>query len=281
MSTGPKLAVVLGGGGMRGLAHIGVLKALRRRGIVPDTYVGTSVGSLIGAMAAGGMAPEEIEEVGLSVRSEDILDYSWWSLLWRRRRARALCRGRALHDFVRRVLPVDDFARLQVPLYVFAVNLDTGQEVTFGMAGFTEVPIHDCVVASCSIPGIFAPKRISRYHFVDGSLTDSLPIKVAVYLRAQRILAVHLDALGAGSAGRWADGSLGISAILTQAQAIQSQALVGWSLRHFERAPVVLVRPNVAGHGLFAFGEARSLIEEGERAAEEVLDRLRETLGRS
>ena len=72
MIDGKKIAVVLGGGGMKGLAHIGALKALHRHGIVPDEYIGTSVGSFIAAMAAGGLSPDQIEDIGLSIRREDI-----------------------------------------------------------------------------------------------------------------------------------------------------------------------------------------------------------------
>ena len=68
MIDGKKVAVVLGGGGMKGLAHIGALKALHRHGIVPDEYIGTSVGGYIGALAAGGLSPDQIEEIGRRCR---------------------------------------------------------------------------------------------------------------------------------------------------------------------------------------------------------------------
>lgn len=257
---------------MRGVAHVGVLRALRAHAIAPDMYVGTSVGSFVAALAAGGMSPQEIEEVARSIRPDDILDYSWWGLLWKRRRATALCRGRALHDFVRRTLPQDDFARLLVPLYVFTVNLDTGQETVFGMEGFTQVPIHDAVVASCSIPGIFPPKRIHGYRFVDGSLTDSLPIKVALYHRADVVIAVYLDVLDATSPPARNGEATGISTVIARAQTILSRALLEWSLRYFDRSKVILIRPNVAKHGLFEFDDLDRLIAEGERAAETALD---------
>src|SRR5450631_3304873 len=92
MIDGKKVAVVLGGGGMKGLAHIGALKALHRHGIVPDEYIGTSVGSFIAAMAAGGLSPEQIEDIGLSIRRHDILDYDWLGLLWRRGASQPLSR---------------------------------------------------------------------------------------------------------------------------------------------------------------------------------------------
>jgi NTE family protein len=127
--NGKKVTLVLGGGGMKGLAHIGVLKALRAWGIEPDEYVGTSVGSFIAALAAGGMPIDDIEDVALGIEKEDILDSNWLSLLWKRGGSRSLYRGRAIHDFIRRTLPVDRFEDLQKPLYMTAVNLTRGEEV--------------------------------------------------------------------------------------------------------------------------------------------------------
>lgn len=273
MIDGKKVALVLGGGGLRGLAHVGVLKELAHRGIVPDEYVGTSVGSFIAAMAAGGMTAAEIEEVARGVRREDILDYNFWGLLFKRGRAKSMYRGKALHDFIRRTLPVDDFSQLLSPLYIHSVNLDTGQETVWGMPGLTEVPIHDCVVASCAIPGIFPPKRINRFHFVDGSLTDSLPLKVAVYNGAGLIIAVFLDAFN-GSNGEAKNG-LGIPGVLTKAQVILSRTLLELNLNHFKNTPIVLVQPKVSGYGLFGFNDADRLIDAGREAAENVLDDMR------
>ena len=84
-----KVAVVFGGGGMKGLAHIGALKALQRHGIVPDEYIGTSVGSYIAAMAAGGFTGDQIEEIALGIRRRDILDYNWLGLICRPGRSRS------------------------------------------------------------------------------------------------------------------------------------------------------------------------------------------------
>lgn len=269
MLNGKKVAVVLGGGGMKGLAHVGVLKALRAWGVEPDEYVGTSAGSYVAALAAGGLAPDEIEETALSIRKADILDSNWLSLLWKRGEARSLYRGKAFHDFVRRTLPVDRFPELRKPLYMTAVNLTRAEEVIWGMPGLTEVPIHDCVVASCSIPGIFPPKRITRYYFVDGSLADTLPIKVAVYLNAEIIIGVYLESFDREHSR--ANPPVGISDVLMQSQMVLSRTIFQHNLRHFQEAPLVLIRPFVGGFGMFQFEETAALIAEGERAANEVL----------
>lgn len=265
MNDGRKLSVVLGGGGMKGLAHIGALKVLYRWGLVPDELVGTSVGAYIAAMAAGGMPLAEIEEVALAIRQEDILDFNWLGLLTRRGRARSLYRGKAIHDFFRRTLPVDRFDQLLVPLFVTSVDLESAREVVWGMPGFTEVPIHDCLVASCSIPGIYPPKKINRFHFVDGSLVDSLPVKVAVYRKADLIIAVYLEPKDMSARGV---NRRGVAAILQQSQSILSRTLVAHNLKHFEKAPIVLIQPQVQDFGLFDFENHAAVIRAGELAAE-------------
>jgi NTE family protein len=268
MMQGKKVVIVLGGGGTKGLAHIGVLKVLERYGIAPDEYVGTSVGAYIGALAAGGMSAGEIEDVALSLRRGDILDYNWLGLLVHRGRARSLYRGKALHDFIRRTLPVDRFDRLPRPLYVTSVELASAREVIWGMPGYREVPIHDCVVASCAIPGIFPPKRINQHYFVDGSLVDTLPVKVAAYNKADLILAVYLEPRDAVASGIERKG---IAAILQQSQSILSRTLARHNLRYFEREPIVLIQPRVADHGMFEFDHTAEVIRAGEEAAEAAL----------
>jgi len=253
---------------MKGLAHIGALKALHRHGIVPDEYIGTSVGGYIGALAAGGLSAEQIEEIGLSIRRRDILDYDWLGLFWKRGLSRSLYRGKALHDFFRRTIPIDRWDDLSKPLYVTSVDLGSSQEVIWGMPGYREIPVHDCVVASCSIPGIYPPKKINEYHFVDGSLVDTLPIKVAVYTKADLILAVYLEPRDAPATRIERKG---VAAILQQSQSILSRTLVRHNLHYFDRAPIVLIQPNVAEHGIFDFEENAACIRAGELAAEVTL----------
>lgn len=263
-----KVAVVLGGGGMKGLAHIGALKALYRHGIVPDEYIGTSVGSYIAALAAGGFHPDQIEDIALSITRRDILDYNWLGLLFGAGRSRSLYRGKALHDFFRRTIPVDRWDDLKSPLYITSVDLGSMQEVIWGMPGYREIPVHDCVVASCSIPGIYPPKKINEYHFVDGSLVDVLPVKIAVYTKADLIIAVYLEPREVTATHV---EKKGVAAILQQSQSILSRTLVRHNLHYFDKAPIVLIQPHVAEHGIFDFDNNAAVIRAGELAAEVTL----------
>jgi NTE family protein len=265
MFQGKRVSLVLGGGGLKGLAHIGVLKVLARYGIVPDEYVGTSVGSIVAALAAGGLMPEEIERIALQIRKPDILDYDWKGLLLRRGRVRSLYCGRALRAWLQRTLPVTKFDQMMKPAYFATVDINGGQFVVWGRAGFCEPQVDACVAASCAIPGIYPPVEIAGRYYMDGSLMDTLPIRVATAGKGDLIIAVYLEELDRGAPR--SVQRLGIGAILEQAQAIVSQTILRLNLNRFDGAPIVLIQPRVRSHGMFQFDRTESVIRAGEDAA--------------
>lgn len=270
MLNGRRVSVVLGGGGLKGLAHIGVLKVLASRGIVPDEYVGTSVGSIVAALAAGGLHPEQIERIALDIRRPDILDYDWMGLILRRGRVRSLYRGVALRSWLRRVLPVDRFDRLVRPAYFTSVDVNSGEQVVWGRPEASGPPLYECVAASCAIPGIYPPMEIGGRHYLDGSLVDTLPVRSATVGRTDLILAVYLDEVDA--APTRSIQRLGIGAIMEQAQSIVSRTLMNLRLHRFHGAPVAVIRPRVRSHGMFQFDRTGEVIRAGEEAALRALD---------
>lgn len=270
MTPQKKITLVLGGGGMKGLAHIGVLKVIQRLGIVPDEYVGTSVGALVAALAAGGMSAKEIEDIALRLQKKDILDFNWDGLLARRGQTASLYRGEALQRFVKKVIAVDSFDKLPHPLYVTTVNINTGREVLWGLPGHDDIPIHKCVAASCSIPGIFPPKAIRGEYYVDGSIADPLPLKIAYYHNTAVAIAVYLDSPRSISSGRIVQDEGAVS-IITHAQSITSRKLVEHSVEECRNLPYVMVEPIVIYHGIFEFRHLQRVIVAGERAAEEAI----------
>jgi NTE family protein len=271
MFQGRRVSVVLGGGGLKGLAHIGVLKVFAAHGIVPDEYVGTSVGSIVAALAASGLAPEEIERHALSIRRSDILDYDWKGLILRRGKVRSLYRGMALRAWLRRVLPVDRFDKLATPAYFTAVDLNSGEERIWGPDTAADLSLQDCVASSCAIPGMYPPVEISGRYFVDGTLVDTLPVRAA-HARAQdMILAVYLDE-NDDSPGNSIQ-RLGFGAILEQAQSIVSLTMLSLRLHQFTRAPVTIIRPHVRSHRMFQFDHTDEVIRAGEAAALQAIAR--------
>jgi len=154
-----KVTIVLSGGGLRGMAHVGALKAIRALDIPVHEYIGTSMGSLVCALAAGGMDIEGMERLALDLKSEDILDLRLLHFIRKRLRARSFYEGERLHRYIERVLPIDSFKLLDKPLLVNAVELSRGEEVYWGTEEADDIPVHEAVYGSCALPGVFLPSR--------------------------------------------------------------------------------------------------------------------------
>lgn len=176
----PRVALVLGGGGPRGFAHIGVLKVLESEGIVPDVVVGSSIGALVGALYAHGMPVAEMERLAMEFSPLDFVSLSL---------SGARADGRAIEDFVNRQVEGKPLEGLRRPLVAVAVRQPEGRLVAFneGNAGVA-------VRASSALPGRFAPVRIMGTSYVDGDEASPVPIRVARELGAEVVIAVDVSA---------------------------------------------------------------------------------------
>jgi NTE family protein len=159
-----KTGLVLSGGGARGVAHLGVLKALDELGVVIDCISGTSAGALAGALYAQGLKPDAIfglvKNMGLfnSVRPA-----------WART---GLLNMDGMKELLLKTIPVNNFNSLKIPLTVAATDIRRGQ-----VHYFTEGELIPAILASCSIPAIFNPVSVNGNLYVDGGLVDNLPVK--------------------------------------------------------------------------------------------------------
>jgi NTE family protein len=138
-SDAPRTVLVLGGGGMKGMAHIGVWKALEESGVHPDAIVGTSIGALIGACLAGGMTWRDLSEVARQLKKEDIISINRRAVWLGGVRESSVFEGEHYLEFLKRMLPVQSFSELRTPLRFNTVSLVTGKEVWFG-DGMDESP---------------------------------------------------------------------------------------------------------------------------------------------
>jgi NTE family protein len=265
-----KVTLVLSGGGLRGLAHIGVLRAMRALGVPVHEYIGTSMGSLICALAAGGLEVREMEQYALSLKSTDILDLSPMNIITSRFRAGGLHRGERLHEYIQRIIPIDSFKLLEKPLLVNSVDLDLGEEVYWGSEGRDEIPIHDAVYSSCAIPGIFPPLKYNGSYFVDGGVGNNLPVHVAYKRGADLIIAVML---GVPPRERDAEpvANGGIINIILQSTGIMMRRMLELQLKEYYEYPLILIEPRASSRRMFDFDEADRSIRAGERAALNVL----------
>ena len=267
-----RVLVVLSGGGMKGLAHIGALRVLRRLDLPIVAWAGTSVGSMVAAYAASGMTVAEVENIGLSVKKRDIVDFDWLGMLWKRTGVRAFNKGKRLHQFVRRTVPVDSFDRLKTPLYVNAVELGSGTNVVFGLPGLRDVSLHDALTASCSIPGIFPAVTIRERQFVDGAVIDNLQLRLARVLDVDFVVAVNLRNFTPmkDSVVR----NLGALDVMNRGNDLTGQAITETNLATRIDVPGIIIHPEVSQHHYLGFDNTPALIAAGERATEAAFARF-------
>ncbi len=263
-----KTVLVLGGGGMRGLAHVGVLRAVRRLGIRVDEIVGTSIGAILGSLTALGRTPEQIEEISRSLGQRDFFRLDFLRFLRRGWRCESVYSGHGLRRFLRAQLGQTRFQDLPLPFTCTAVAVSTGATVTFGMKGLDQVSVADAVYASCTLPGVFEPLRIGDERYFDGGIVDSCPIRIARARGATRILAVDLAVRTQREPVAYKPS---LPFLFLRAFEILEASLLEQYLHESVRADVVLVQPEVAHHGRFDFRQLSAVVETGERATEAAL----------
>jgi len=160
-----KIGLALSGGGVKGLCHAGVLKALEEVGIKPDIISGVSSGSLVGALYSDGYTPDEIavcfEEISFRNMTEIRLPHG------------GFFKTDIFRKFLTKKLHARTFEELSIPLRVVATDMDKGQSVTFQNG-----PLIDPIVASCTFPVLFIPKIINGTHYVDGGVLKNFPVSI-------------------------------------------------------------------------------------------------------
>src|SRR5688500_6430906 len=152
-----RIALVLGGGGMKGFAHIGVLRALEESGVRPSLYAGTSIGALLSAAYVGGMTIDEMERRALSLRRRDLFRINHVGMLLERMRSPSIYLDEPLRALCTSAVPNVTFEELGVPLLINTVDVERGTQVVWGLPGLRDVRIDDAVYASCALPGFFPP----------------------------------------------------------------------------------------------------------------------------
>jgi len=178
----PRVALVLGGGAARGFAHVGVIRALEQEKIPIDLIVGTSVGSLIGALYAYEMNSFELEWTAFSLEKDDLLDYALLSA------SMGPIKGERLEAFVNKKVPVANIESLKIPFAAVATDLNRGTRVVLDHG-----PLARAIRASCAIPGVFQPVEHQGKLLVDGGTVDNLPVAVAREKGADVVIAVDIS----------------------------------------------------------------------------------------
>ncbi len=263
-----KTAFALSGGGARGAAQVGMLRALLEAGIRPDLVVGTSVGAWNGAWIASDPTATSLDRLAEVWRqiTRASFDMVWWRAARNMvRRRPSLYDGRGIARLLARYLRVHTFEDLAVPLHVVAIDLSNGRKAVFSSG-----PLTPAVLASSAIPGIFPPISIDGRQHVDGGMVDPTGLETAVELGARRVYV-----LDCGYAGRLAAPLGSMNAVVDHAFQIAAQHRTRWTMERLERkAEIVHLRPSVGFlKQSMDFGYTQSYIDEGYRYAREALSR--------
>ena len=246
-----KIGITLSGGGARGFAHIGVLQALEEVGVYPDVICGTSAGAIIGVMYAQGYGPREI----LKISEESNLRKVFKLVLPRR----GLSKQDYVHRQLQKYIPDNSFKSLKRKFFVGVTNLNAGKHEIWD-----EGPLHDLVIASSAVPGVFQPIEIEGRYYVDGGVMNNMPAHPIRHL---------CDFLVASNAVTKVEKSSeelnGIKSILARVFEI---SLWYRSRLHYDACDLVVEPDGLNDFHIFNFGKAKEIFELGYIAAKKELD---------
>ncbi len=250
-----RIGIALGGGAAKGFAHIGVIKMLEANGFAPAVVSGTSAGSVVGALYASGMNAFEMQEKAVALDEAKIRDLQLSS--------GGLVLGQKLEDYVNEQVRRKPLEQMAKPFVVVATRLEDGERTVFARGNTGQA-----VRASSSVPGVFQPVTIGKYHFVDGGIVSPVPVDAARQLGAEIVIAVDISNKARGQTPGNMLGALN-----------QSIAIMGQKLGQAELARAdVIIRPQVLDIGAADFSQRANAIVEGEKAALAVMPQIRERI---
>ncbi|MBI5600233.1 MAG: patatin-like phospholipase family protein [Gemmatimonadetes bacterium] len=271
----PRVALVLGGGGLKGFAHIGALRALEERGVRPTLIAGTSIGALIAAAYVRGLTIEHMEDRALSLRKPDLFRVDHLGMVVKRMLSPSLYLEQPLQHIVDSLAPEGTFRDLSIPLLVNTVDLERGTQVTWGLPGLQDVRVTDAVYASCALPGFFPPRVIEGRTCVDGGVMENTPAMM-VARHVDAVIAVDVGSTSLTAARRVREK--GFASIFMRSAQLMMRSLQQMQLTAWRGPPLLLVRPAVWQFNWFSFAHTRAMIDAGYDAACEALDGVGDAL---
>lgn len=176
-----KIALVLSGGGARGISHIGAIKALEEYGLKPDIISGTSAGAFVGALIAYGYSADAIFEIILKTRFSTYLRFGFST--------GGLLKIDKIEDILKKYIPENSFEALKTPLVVTATDLHAVEEISFRTGNLARI-----VLASCCLPGIFKPLHLEGRDLIDGAVFNNLPV-TPIEKESDYIIGIHCNPL--------------------------------------------------------------------------------------
>ena len=255
-----KIGLALSGGGARGFAHVGVIKALAAHGIRFDMIAGTSAGSLVGGALAAGLSADEVEAMARRAGYLNTMRPSF--------SPRGLLSNAPLGEFLRREYPVDRFEDTAIPFAATAYDIKAGEEVVMQGEGDMIFAIR----ASCSVPGVFVPlKDADGRILVDGAVSSALPAAIARKMGADIVIAVDVLACG-GTFMTNPRTALGIAVRSTL-------SLIRSSSRNQHYLADIVIEPAISHLRPDQIGKRDEFIALGEKAGNERVDEILKLIG--
>lgn len=270
-----RFALVLGGGGLKGFAHIGVLRALEERGLRPSVICGTSIGSLIAASYLGGMSIDDMERHAIALRQPDLFRVDHVGMVMRRMKNFSLYLEAPLRKLVAEVVPDIKLDAMPTRLLVNTVDIERGAQLVWGLPGLRDVSARDAVYASCALPGFFPPARIKGRLCVDGSVMDNVPSDPAAP-DMDAIIAVDVGSTSIAISRQTQRG--GFAAIYMRSAQVMMHALENEQMMRWGRPPMLLIRPPIWYYPWFTFARTREIIAAGYTSTHELLDAIGDKL---
>ena len=254
-----KIGLALGGGAARGFAHIGVIKALEAQGIVPDIVVGTSAGSLVGALYAAGNNGFALHKLALDMDEAAISDWSVPLFA----KSTGVLKGEALQNYVNRTVNHVPLEKLKIRFGAVATDLNSGLPILF-QRGNTGAAVR----ASSAVPSVFQPVRIGDHLYVDGGLVSPVPVRFAREMGADFVIAVNI------SSQPEAQPSSSSVDVLLQTFAIMGQSINQHELKDAD----IVIQPRLGGMKGNDFNGRNTAILAGEQAASAAMPEIKRKL---
>ena len=290
LKTRPRIGLVLGGGGARGAAHIGVLRVLEANNIPIDYIAGTSMGAIVGGLYASGMSPAEIEELfeetdwkdlfsdkpsnkDLSFRHKQdqrrLIDFEVGIKNWKIALPRGLIAGQKLNFLLQsktlQTTDVNSFDNLPIAFRAIATDIETGEMVVLDKGNLAET-----IRASMSVPAVFAPVEIDGHLLVDGGIANNLPVDIVKQMGADIVIAVKV-----GTPLSSLDELKSVIDISAQVIAIMTSQNIKKQIELLGNKDI-LVEPNLEGYSSSDFIKTSQIVKIGEKATQPFESKLKE-----
>lgn len=251
------IGLVLSGGGARGIAHLGVVKALNEQGVRIDRIAGTSAGAIAGVMVANGYTPDESLKIVESSSFMKHLRPAWNRM--------GLLRIDTAIDLYRKFIPHDSFEGLKIPLHIGAVDLNEGHFDVFESGELIRP-----VLASCCLPGIFEPMLLNKRQYVDGGVLNNLPVELIEH-KVDVLIGSHCNPFGLAKPITSIRGVIERSLIL----AVQSK-----TKERFGKCNVLIEPPELARYALSDVKHAREIFRMGYQHTKAMAQQIEQILSR-